>query len=194
MVAAPTDPHVGLVVEGPGDKQALPILLRAHLYTAGEFRDVLGKPVPLNGRTKAFTPNGIEGYVFTAANRPGCVGVLVVLDGEGDCVARDGPSLRQRGDQVSRVPVRVALADGDFEDWLYASAETLGLGLNSYDCAQRGQSAIKRVLQPASYTKPVWQPRLASRMDLTIARSRSASLDRCLDRFDELRSHLPLAP
>lgn len=194
MVASPTDPHIGLVVEGAGDKQALPILLRAHLHRDEEFRDVLGKPVPLHGRTKAFVPNGIEGYVATAASRPGCVGVLVVLDGEGDCVATDGPSLRQRADQVSRVPVRVALADKSFEDWLYASAETLDLGLGGYDDDQGGLHALKLALRPASYTKPVWQPRLAGRMDVALARSRSVSLDRCLERFDELRGHLPPAP
>lgn len=193
MTATPTDPHVGLVVEGAGDKQALPIVLRRHLEATGEFRDVLGKPVPLHGRTKAFTTNGIEGYVAVAASRPGCVGVLVVLDGEGDCVAEAGPALRERADEVSRVPVRVALADQDFEDWLYASAETLDLGLDGYSASRRGQHALKSALRPASYTKPVWQPRLAHRMDVVLARSRSTSLARCLDRFDDLRGHLPPA-
>ena len=37
-----------------------------------------------------------------------------------------GPSLLVRATAKSRVPVRAALADRDFEDWLYASAETLG--------------------------------------------------------------------
>ena len=190
MAASPTDPHVGLVVEGAGDVKALPILLRAHLQTNGEFRDVLGKPVALHGRTKAFATNGIEGYV-AAASRPGCVGVLVVLDGEGDCVAEAGPLLRDRADKASGVLVRVALADRDFEDWLHASAETLDLGLSGYVAGQRGQHALKQALKPNSYTKPVWQPRLTSKLDLPLARSRSASLDRCLRRFDELLAHLP---
>lgn len=191
MAATPVDPHVGLVVEGAGDVTALPILLRAHLHATGEFRDVLGKPVALHGRTKAFVANGIEGYVAVAALRPGCIGVLVVLDGEGDCVAHTGPTLKARADRVSRVPVRVALADHDFEDWLYASAETLALPLGGHDGTRRGQHMIKQALKPRSYTKPVWQPSLASRVDLALARPRSASLDRCLRRFDELRLHLP---
>lgn len=193
MVAAPTDPHVELVVEGAGDLRALPIVLRAHLGTTGEFRDVLGKPVPLHGRTKAFVPGGIEKYVATAASRPGCVSVLVVLDGDKDCVAEAGPSLRERFDEVSRVPVQVALAERNFEDWLYASAETLDLELDGYDRDQSGLHALKVALRPGAYTKPVWQPRLAYRMNLAIARPRSTSLDRCLERFDELRAYLPPA-
>ncbi len=193
MAASPSDPHVGLVVEGAGDVKALPMLLRSHLQAHGEFRDVLGKPVALHGRTKAFTVNGIEGYV-AAASRPGCVGVLVVLDGEGDCVADVGPPLRDRADNASGALVRVALADRDFEDWIYASAETLGLGLDRYDAGHRGQRVLKEALRPGSYTKPVWQPRLTSKVDVVLAQSRSTSLDRCLRRFDELRAALPPRP
>lgn len=193
MTAAPNDPHVGLVVEGAGDRNALPMMLREHLHADGEYREVLGKPVPLHGRDKAFVTKGIEGYVAVAAARPGCVGVLVVLDGEGDCVATDGNVLLERAIRISRVPVKIALADRDYEDWLYASAETLDIGLDQYHPGERGQHAIKAALKPESYTKPVWQPRLTARMDLDVARGRAPSFDRMLARFDELRAALPPA-
>lgn len=190
MTAKADAPHIGLVVEGAGDKLALPMLLRAHLERSCEFRDVLGKPVPLNGRDKAFPANGIEGYVAVAGLRPGCVGVLVVLDGEGSCVAEQGTLLQQRGASQVAVPVLVALADADYEDWLYASSETLELGL-TYRPAAGGQRQIKEALRPQAYTKPVWQPKLTARMDLELAASRSASLERMLARFDNLRQLLP---
>lgn len=185
MTAKPTDPHIGLVVEGAGDRGALPVLLRAHLHASLDFREILGKPVPAHGREKATAEGGIEGYVVTAGLRPGCVGVLVVLDSEGDCVAELGPALLARASTVIRKPVYVALADRDFESWLYASAETLDLGL-AYDCDVAGQSAIKAALKPQKYVKPTWQPRLANRMDLTVAAQRSPSLARALARFDQL--------
>lgn len=191
MAADPLSPHIGLVVEGAGDRNALPVLLRTHLHADGEYRDVLGKPVPFHGRQKALVPNGVEGYVAVAGGRPGCVGVLVVLDGEGDCVAELGPRLHARAEVTVGVPIRVALADADFEDWLYASAETLGFEGLTFQSGKRGASVIKHALRPAAYTKPVWQPRLAARMDLNTARVRSASLDRMFQRFDELRAALP---
>lgn len=193
MAADPLSPHIGLVVEGAGDRNALPVLLRAHLHSHGEFRDVLGKPVPFHGRAKALAPNGVEGYVAVAGGRPGCIGVLLVLDGEGDCVAELGPQLLSRAITNVGVPVRVVLADVDFEDWLYASAETLGLEGLAFIAGKRGASAIKHALRPATYTKTVWQPRLASRMDLDVARGRSASLHRMLQRFDDLCAALPKA-
>lgn len=185
MTANPTDPHIGLVVEGAGDRGALPILLRSHLARKNDYRDVLGKPVPAHGRDKALVDGGIEGYVATAALRPGCVGVFVVLDGEGDCVADLGPRLADRADAVTGKPVVIALADQDFESWLYASAETLDLGLAFQD-ASNGQASIKRALKPRKYVKPTWQPRLTARVDLELAASRNESLTRALLRFDEL--------
>jgi hypothetical protein len=187
MTAAPTEPHVGLVVEGPGDATALPVLLRAHLHSSGEYRELLGKPVACNGKMKAIMVNGLEGKVATAAARPGCRGVLVVLDADGDPSCRLGPQLRRRAEKVSRVPVAVALAEPTFEAWLVASAESLGLGGLTYDPAANPEKAVKDALAPVKYVKPTWQPRLAHRVDIAVASSRSACLARMLARFDVLR-------
>lgn len=152
---------------------------------------MLGKPVPLHGRDRAIVPNGIEGYVATSAGRPGCVGVLIVLDGEGDCVAQLGPALSDRARKITGKPVFVALADHDYEDWIYASVETLQLGDIAYDPSKRGVTTLQKVLRPTKYVKPVWQPRLTSRIDINMAASRSPSLKRMLARFDQLTKHLP---
>ncbi|PPF11749.1 hypothetical protein C5C04_11725 [Rathayibacter rathayi] len=186
MTAGADAPHIGLVVEGAGDKGALPILLRSYLHTRAEYRDIFGKPVPAHGRDKALKATGLEGYVATAAARPGCRAVLVVLDGEGDCVAHLGPSLLARTVDVGK-PVVVALADRDFESWLYASAETLELDL-VFDSGKSGQGAIKDALKPRKYVKPTWQPRLTARMDFELARTRNHSLERFLCKLDQLVS------
>ena len=192
MTAGVSDPHIGLVVEGAGDVGAIPVLLRSHLHARGEYRELLGKPVPVHGRENAVVAGGIEGYVATAASRPGCVAVLVVLDGEGDCVAALGPSLTTRGCSMTGKPVVVSLADKDFEDWIHASIETMELGDLEFDGTKRGQSVVKSALKPKSYAKPTWQPRLAARIDLALAVQRNASLLRTLTKLDELlTTHIP---
>ncbi|WP_145951274.1 hypothetical protein [Micrococcus luteus] len=185
MTAKPSDPHVGLVVEGAGDLGAVPIVLRNYLYSVNVYADILGKPVPFHGRDKAIAVNGIEGYVATAAYRPGCRGVMVVLDGEGDCVVERGAELLQRAGGNVSIPIVVALADSCFESWMYASAETLEIGLD-YDENKSGLGAIKNAIRPNSYTKPVWQPRLASKVDIALARGRDSGFNRFLERFDAL--------
>ncbi len=181
MTASPEAPHIGLVVEGPGDVAAVPLLLRRWLHLQGEFRDLLGKPVNCNGRTKALARNGLEGKVATAIARPGCKGVLVILDGEGDAVCSLGPNLLSRARSVTGAPVALTLADTKYEAWLCASAETLALSSLTCEVGADPEYAIRCALLPAKYVKPTWQPRLTERMDLPLARSRDRSLSRVLD-------------
>ena len=120
-----------------------------------------------------------------AASRPGCVGVLVVLDGDGDPVCNLGPELLTRAQAVTGKPVRVAVADKCFESWIVSSAETLELGL-TYPFQGGSSALIAEALRPAKYVKPVRQPRLVHRMDLDLATVRNASLRRMFERFDDL--------
>jgi hypothetical protein len=193
MTANANEPHIGLVVEGPGDREALPILLRKHLHAEGMYKDILGKPIPCKGKGSATVPGGIEGYVAAAGARPGCRGVLVVLDGDDDKVCEVGPQLSQRITAVTPLPVKVVLAEECFEDWLYASIETLELGQREFESSKRGIIEIKTALWDTSgvkYVKPVWQPRLTHLMDIPIARARNKSLDRAILVFDELRTNM----
>jgi hypothetical protein len=175
MTARADEAHIGLVVEGRGEQQAVPLLLRAHLVAAEIFQDILSAPVVCHGREKALMDGGIEGFVATAAARPGCGGILVLLDGEGDAVCTLGPGLLGRAQQVTNKPLFVCLADPKFEAWLIASAETLELDHLTYD-SSRDPAALVRGALPGKYIKPTWQPRLTARMDIGLAAGRNESL------------------
>jgi len=185
MTAAAGDPHLGLVVEGPGDAISLPLLLRRQLELRGDSRDLLGKPAICNGRDRATAANGLERYVAAVAARPGCKAILVILDSEGDPVCELGPQLLERAEKITSLPVAVCLANRNWEDWIYASAETLELPGLTYSAGSRGLGAIVSALRPRKYVKPTWQPRLTARMDIAKASGRSPSLSRTLTRFDE---------
>lgn len=193
MTPLPDQPHVGLVVEGPGDREALPVLLRARLASVGDHRDLIGQPISCNGRDKALIPRGIEGKVATAAARPGCVAVLVVLDGEGDAVCTLGPDLRSRAETAAQgKPIEIVLADSKFESWIVASAEDMGLEGLAYTTSADPIHVIRTALHPRKYVKPTWQPRLAHKINLDRARARSASLARLIERFNGLVALIPL--
>jgi len=177
---------VGLVVEGRGDQYAVPSLLRRWLYECEIWQDVLGSPVPCHGRDKALAPNGIEGYVATAAGRPGCLAVVVVLDTEGDSACELGPDLLARASGVTGKPVVVCLAEPKYEAWLVASAETMKLDDLSFDDRRDPEGLIREALRPAKYVKPTWQPRLTERINFELAMPRSPSLRRLLAKLDEL--------
>lgn len=100
VTASADQPHIGLVVEGPGDANAIPSLLRLWLHGQEDYRDILGKPLSCNGRDKALPAGGLEGYVAAAASRPGCRALIIILDGEGDRVCQLGPDLLARATRV----------------------------------------------------------------------------------------------
>jgi len=186
MTAAVDDAHIGLVVEGKGEVEALPLLLRTYLYSRNIWQDVLGPVICCNGRAKATRPGGIEKLVATSASRPGCVGVLVLLDSETDLVCVRGPELQGRvGTAGLGKPVRLTLVEQKFEAWIVASAETMPIEL-SWDPERDPVAAIREALGDRKYIKPVWQPRLTECIDLSVALPRSLTLQRLIRVFDEL--------
>jgi len=162
-------------------------LLRRRLAERGIYADLVGKPVPCNGRPNALKPKGIEGKVAVAAVRPGCRCVLVLLDGEGDPVCELGPDLlgRSRSTAAGKEVV-VCLADAKYEDWLVASAESLEVSGLSYTPERDAVALLKEALRPSKYVKPSWQPRLTNHLDLALASERNESLARFLAKFDDL--------
>jgi hypothetical protein len=185
--------HIGLIAEGQGDAISLPLLLRRWLVRGGDYRDMLGKPAICNGRDRATVTDGVERYVAAVTARPGCRSVLLVLDTEGDSACDLGPKLLARVQSTTRLPVAIALAERNWEDWLYASIETLEIGPDlQYDVGSHGIAVIKQALKPAKYVKPTWQPRLTAKMDIELAISRSPSLGRMLEKFDELVQRISL--
>jgi len=159
MTAAEDSAHLGLVVEGPGEFEALPLLLRRWLREHGNHRDLLGRPVLCNGRSKAIQAGGIERRVSIATARPGCRAVLVVLDGEGDPVCQLGPELLARSQGAARGrPLAVVLADRKYEAWLVASAETLGIDGLQFSPLRDPTSAIVEALRPQKYVKRSGNP------------------------------------
>lgn len=182
-----TERHLGLVVEGPGDVAAVPLLIGQMASARNLSLPRLGRPVSCSGRGRATREAGLEGFVAAAAARPGCRAVLVVLDGEGDPVCELGPELLARAETATSLPVRIILADPLYEAWLVASAESLGLAGLTYNAAKADPvAAIKRALGSKKYVKPVWQPRLTERIDPKRVARRSHSFSRASKRLESL--------
>jgi hypothetical protein len=179
--------HLGLVVEGPGDGNSAPELLRRVADYGGFALPQLGRPVIAQGRDNALKPGGLEGLVATAVARPNCGAVLVLLDGEGDAVCELGPALLARAKAVTDKPVIVVLADPLYESWLVASAESMSLEKLSYNGAKSDpEGAIRIALGNRKYAKPVWQPRLTERLEPARVVRRSHSFARFVQRLDGL--------
>jgi len=180
--------QLACIVEGQGDLEAVPILLRRisqELFP--------GKPIQIHPfripRTKLLKDGELERAVELAARRiGGGAGILILLDSDDDCPAVLGPSLLARAARArSDVSVRVVLAHREFESWFLAGAESL-----------RGRRGLQRdLLRPENpenirgakewltarmpggqrYVETLDQPALAAVLDLAAAR-RADSFDK----------------
>lgn len=186
--------HIGLVVEGPGDREAVPVLVRKYLAHTQRYAVNVGHPISANGRDTLLKEGKLEAFVGVAAAAPEACGVLVVFDAEADDVCPLGPDALTRADSATGLPVRVAVAVRQFENWIAAVPEAVfgdESGLEPLDDPE-GQGAvaiIKQGLRPRAYNKPVYQPKLTSRMDLESAAHRCPSLRRLFRCVDELLDH-----
>jgi len=133
--------RIAAIVEGYGECEAVPILIRriARAIDPGFVPEVF-PPIRVPA-SRLMKEGEMERSVELAARKlRGQGGILVVLDcdWEKGCPAMDGPALLKRAMDVRRdLPIAVILAKREFEAWFLASAESL-----------RGKHGLPNDLEP----------------------------------------------
>lgn len=176
------------IVEGDGEVQALPVLLRRLSQWLSPDRVVdLGRPIRV--RRERFLRNDAEfrRMLLLAAAKVGGEGwVLVLLDADDDCPAELASEIAIRARTViPHCEVSVVCANREFEAWFLASAESLsgkrGLFVADGDSPQDPDSIrgakewLSRRIVEGRYRETTDQPAFAAVMDLELARGRSRS-------------------
>lgn len=178
------------VVEGHGEVEALPVLLRRILLRiAPEVSPEIPSPIRVN-RGTMLKSGQLERYVDFAGRRgEGRAAVLVLVDADDDCAASTGPALLARAQSARPASaVALVLAVKEFEAWFLAAARSLrgrrGLALDLEPPAQpedvrdaKGWLQRRRT-DGLAYGPTVDQPALAAVMDLDEARAGAPSFDK----------------
>ncbi len=192
-----TDVRISCIVEGQGDVQAVPVLIR-RIAEAIDPALYVQIPSPIRiPKSRLVRPGELERAVELAAlTVEGQGGIIVLIDCDDDCPAQQGPQLLHRA--VSARPdlhIGVVLAKREFEAWFLAAAESLrGLRGLAHDLVSpsapesiRGAKEwlSDRMRGKQSYSETLDQPALAARFDLGVAR-RADSFDKCYREIDRL--------
>lgn len=124
-----TGPLIVPIVEGHGEVEAVPILIRRIF---GVFRPdrvpVINVPIRIKAASFLNDDEYFREYVALAAAKAaqGKGTVLILLDCEDDCPAVLGPALSVKARSIrDDIPFLVALAHREFETWFVASAASL---------------------------------------------------------------------
>jgi len=166
---------IATIVEGHGEVEAIPVLIRRLRPDA-----ICPRPVRVK-RQRVLMPGELERHARIAdagiVDRGGLGGVLLVLDADNACAATDGPILTGRlRAALPHRPVACCLAVREFESWLLAGLDSQP---EATDEARGGKAALIRAL--GEYAPTVDQPKCAARMDI----DRASALSRSFRHFAE---------
>jgi len=182
--------YLSLIVEGHGETEAVPILLRRMLAV---LRPELSLEISTSlriGRQRLVKDGEVERAVEFAARRmkpPRAI--LILIDADDDCPAQVAPALLARAVHArGDVPIAVVLAKREFEAWFLAALESLrgrrGLlpGHTPVTDPEEVRDAkgflTRNMAGTRAYSPVVDQPALAALFDLDLARKRSGSFDK----------------
>lgn len=174
------------IVEGHGDVDALPLLIRGYFPSLEVLR-------PLRVSRNRFINSEDEQrrYLELARKSLGNSGaILVLLDADSDCPAHLAVKLTKSLRPTPGLDCRVVLAKCEFETWFLAGADCLGLGETPRDLEEiRGaKEEVKRRL--GRYSETVDQAKITSQLikdcDPRTLRERSASFDKLCRELEEI--------
>ncbi len=111
-----------LIVEGSGEKEAAPLLIRRFLHEHYQLFDYsIGETYNARGRYNILKSGGFENFLNLARGAPNCAGVIVLLDTERenrDCPPSLAYNLAQRAQNLNlHFPVVVVCATCEYESW-----------------------------------------------------------------------------
>lgn len=195
------------IVEGHGEVEALPVLLRR---IAGECFGIWDVPLLRPGRYPANRllqrENGVwlPGPDFTKAGQhahnEGATCILTVLDLDDDCPKEVHESLIPvLAGATGLNPSCLVFAKCEYEAWFLASCETLVNNILPYpgdpEAVRDAKGELERHLQlEFPYDERTDQPRYSSLVNLVAAHGRSRSFRKLVKDFRHLLIHYGLQP
>jgi hypothetical protein len=172
--------NLGLVVEGHGEVQAVPILVRRIAAWAGFPGELVISPPLRVHRTSIVKEGELERAVELTARKVGDDGgILVLLDADDDPACKLGPALLLRA-ATARPDRRIGIvfAVREYEAWFLAAAESLrghrtlpaDLSPPAEPEALRGAKGWLDARMADGYSETLEQPKLTAKFDLDRAR------------------------
>ncbi|MEZ4464858.1 MAG: DUF4276 family protein [bacterium] len=164
------------IVEGHGEVEALPVLVRRVAGEAlGRWDVVVPTPIRLpRGRIVHDDEELARALGLASIHMRGTTGgVLVVLDADDDAVCQLGPTLQARCQALRPdLTSAVVLAEREYEAWFIAaraSLATLGLLIPTDEAVSTQLRDCKGWVDrhaPSGYSERLDQPRFSAQMDL----------------------------
>lgn len=190
-------PCIVPIVEGHGEKEAVPLLLRRILSSYEMWNWTVARPIQVGNLNKLKMK--LQSFIKYALKYKDCAGILILLDLDDGCPAMENKNLSEpRHNLYLTCPVSVVFAHREYEAWFLASIETIASDKNNkfsqnliYTKSVESKRGVKEWLSsqlPSGYSyKPtVDQARLTNLIDIGIAQQRSRSFRRLCHAVEQI--------
>lgn len=192
-------PVIVPIVEGAGDKNAAPGLVRRILVQLGRYDIGVGQAKVTNGKPSLLKK--FEQFLKYAIV-DGCKAILVLVDADADCPLEEVPCLTTRAEALNLpVPVAIVYAKCEYETWFVCS-----LSANKESAIRKRLELPKGLAMPAepekvrdakdwltrhmpahkTYKETADQEPLTHHIDLELVREKSRSFRRLFHAVEEL--------
>ncbi|GJH21079.1 DUF4276 family protein [Caballeronia novacaledonica] len=185
------------IVEGDGEAQALPVLLRRlNSWLTQDVFATIQPPIRVHRDRFIRREEEFERILQLAAKKCFDGGwILILLDADDDCPVRLSADLLDRARRV--VPHRaisVVLANREFEGWFLAAARSLdgcrgfawreeGDAPNDSETVRNAKGRLAERMGGAGYHETLDQPKFAHAFDLQMAVDNSRSFKKLCDEW-----------
>jgi hypothetical protein len=193
------------IVEGDGEVQALPVLLRRlNSWLTPEIFATVQTPIRVHRDRFIRRQEEFERILQFAAKKCSDGGwILVLLDADDDCPVALAEDLQTRARAiVQHRPVSVVIANREFEAWFLAAASSLngcrGFQWNEDRDAPTDSESVRNAkgrlaerMNGVGYHETIDQPKFANAFDLDLAQNNSRSFRKlCADWTSGVRGEL----
>lgn len=172
------------IVEGKGEVESIPTLIRRLLQRREEYRITVAKPLRAK-RYSIVRERELEREIeFASQARRGAAGILLVLDADDDSPSELGPQLLHRGSAVTHLPFRVVLAKRELEAWFLGAKDSLrgfrgiredAVAPDEPEQIRGAKARLERNMIERTYVEVDDQPAFAAQMEVDLASERCAS-------------------
>jgi hypothetical protein len=184
------------IVEGHGECEAVPVLLRRLIVEAAVYELGIGRPIR-QSRSHLLNEDRLRKAVRLALKQPDCRAILVLFDADRDCPKELAPKIEGWArEEAGQVPCAVVMASREYEAWFLASIESLrgkhGIrkDAESHPSPEKPRGAKglleKRMVANQSYVEKIDQPALTRAFDLAAAYAKCRSFRKLVGAFGTL--------
>ena len=188
------------IVEGHGEVEAAPVLLRRLLAEADCQNIGVGQPIRRT-QSQLRSKEGIQAGVRLALLQPECAAVVILFDGEDDCPKELAAQVRAWAQEVAPgTPCDVVVAYREYETWFLAALESLrgqyGIARDAAapsnpESKRDAKGALEEFMPPdRAYSETGDQPAMSAVFDMGLAHRRNRSFRKLVKAIGELLTQL----